>query len=125
MIAANRLRLAVLFRRIARYSLLIIGVLVFIFALLSGSEDYGGGINGIIKNSPNAIPWLILLMFLYLAWKWELVGGIIITVFGAFLFYYFNFSGSNFFVSTFIMTLLLPVLGAFFLLSWYLRKGMK
>lgn len=116
------LKTANILRNIARYTLLVLGILVFIFALLSGSEDYGGGIKGIIKNSLNALPWVILLVLIYVAWKWELVGGIIITLLGIAMLYFFNLRGPNFFLSTFILTLLIIVFGSFFILSWYLRK---
>ena len=118
----NRLKVANILRNISRYVLLVLGILVFIFALLSGAENYGGGISGIIKNSPNAVPWFVLLLLVFLAWKWELIGGIIITLLGVGMIYFFNFSGSNFFLITFILTLFITVLGSFFLLSWYLRK---
>jgi hypothetical protein len=90
--------LADVFRFMARYPLLILGILVFLFALVSGSEGFGGGIMGIIKNSPNALPWLALLLFVLVAWKWELIGGIIITLLGVAMFYFFNFVGLNFFI---------------------------
>ena len=118
----QRIKTANIFRNTARYSLLVIGVLVFVFALLSGAENKGGGVMGIIKNSPNALPWVLLLVLVYVAWKWELTGGIIITALGLFLFYFFNFAGNNFFLVTFILTLLIILLGSFFILSWYLRK---
>lgn len=118
----KKLKTANILRNIDRYTLLILGILVFIFALLSGSEDYGGGISGIIKNSPNALPWLVLLVLIFVAWKWELVGGIIITLLGLAMMYFFNFRGLNFFLVTFILTLLIIILGSFFILSWYLRK---
>ncbi len=54
--------------------LLVVAAFWFVFALLSGSEEYGGGIIGIMKNSPNAIPWLILFGAVYCAWRWRLVG---------------------------------------------------
>ncbi|MCP5064004.1 MAG: hypothetical protein GY936_16300 [Ignavibacteriae bacterium] len=119
----NQIKIANILRNISRFTLLLLGILVFIFALLSGSENYGGGISGIIKNSPNAIPWLILLLLVFVAWKWELIGGIIITLLGLGMIYFFNFSGPNFFLVTFILTLFITVLGSFFLLSWYLRKS--
>ena len=81
----KQIKTANLLGNIARYTLLIIGVLLFLFALASGADGYGGGIHGIIKNSPNALPWLALLIFLVIAWKWELVGGILITVLGLFV----------------------------------------
>ena len=109
-------------RYIARFSLLTISIIVFVFALLSGSENYGGGFMGVLKNSPNALPWLIVLVLVYIAWKWELVGGITVTLFGMYLVYFFNFQGSNFYISTFIMTILIVLMGVLFLLSWVLRK---
>ena len=116
------LKTANILRNIARYSLLVIGIMVFIFALLSGAEDYGGGLMGIIKNSLNALPWLLLLILIYVAWKWELIGGIIITILGFIMLYFFNFRGPNFFLITFILCLLIIALGACFIVSWYLRK---
>jgi len=104
---------------------LFIGLIVFVFALLSGSERYGGGISGILQNSPNALPWLILLILIFVAWKWELIGGIIITLLGIVMFYFFNFKGNHFFLSTFILTILIVVLGSFFLISWFLRKKLN
>ena len=121
---SSRIKTANILRNTARYSLLVIGVLIFIFALLSGAESKGGGVMGIIKNSPNALPWVLLLALVYVAWKWEFVGGVIITALGLFLFYFFNFAGNNFFLFTFFLTLLIILLGSFFILSWYLRKDL-
>ena len=118
-------KLAKYLRNTARYTLLILSLLIFVFALLSGSEKYGGGIGGIIKNSPNALPWLILLLLILIAWKWELVGGIIITGLGIAMVYFFNFSGPNFFLMTFILMLLIVLLGSFFIISWYLTKSIN
>ena len=114
-------KIAKYLRNITRYFLLVVGILVFIFALLSGSEGHGGGFMGIIKNSPNALPWLIFLIFVFVAWKWELVGGIIITLFGIAALIFFN-SGPNFFWAPFILAFLFVLFGSFFLLSWYLTK---
>ncbi len=116
------LRLANVIRNVARYTLLIVGILVLVFALISGSESYGGGIMGLIKNSPNALPWLILFVFIFVAWKWELTGGIIITLFGVAMFFFFN-QGPNFYMATLFLSLLIIALGSFFILSWYLRRG--
>ncbi len=69
-------------RNIVRGILLLVSLLVFVFALLSGSEELGGGLMGIVRNSPNAIPWLLLLALVYVGWKWELVGGILLVLFG-------------------------------------------
>jgi len=56
----NRTKTVAILRNTARYGLLLFTILLFGFALLSGSEDYGGGIQGILKNGINALPWAIL-----------------------------------------------------------------
>jgi len=96
--------------------------MVFIFALLSGSEEHGSGVNGLIKNSPNALPWMLLLVFLFIAWKWELIGGILITLSGFAALYFFNFSGRNFYWFTFFLCFGIITFGSFFIMSWYLRR---
>jgi hypothetical protein len=110
------------FRFIARYGLLLLSFLLFLLALLSGAEECGGGFAGIVQNSPNAWPWLALILLVLFAWKNEFLGGVLITALGLYFVYYFNFSGPNFWFSTFLATLLIPVLGSFFLLSWYWRR---
>jgi hypothetical protein len=102
-------------RKIARILLLTITTIVFAFALLSGSEEYGGGFMGIIKNSPNTLPWLLLFGLNYLAWKRELVGGSIIAVFGLTISWFFNFSGGRFDIMVFSMTSLITILGFIFI----------
>ena len=123
----KQIRTANLLRNIARYTLLVIGVLLFLFALASGADGYGGGIHGIIKNSPNALPWLALLIFLVIAWKWELVGGILITVLGLFVTGFMAFrlmpSRDNvFLIIPLILFLFIILLGIFFIISWRLRQ---
>lgn len=115
-------RIANIYRNTARYSLLILSILLFGFALISGSEDYGGGLKGIIKNSPNTIPWVGLILLIIVAWKRELTGGILIVFVGICIVYLLNFSHPNFFWITFLVTMTIPILGAFFIISWYLRK---
>lgn len=86
-------------------------VLVFVFALVSGAEAYEGGFNAILRNSPNTIPWLIPLLLSIYAWKRKLLGGVLLILFGAFATYYFNFTGQNFFLSTFILCLSIILFG--------------
>ena len=115
------MKAATFLRNTARYFLLITGILVFIFALPSGSEGYGGGLKGILYNSPNAAPWLLLLIFIYVAWKWEFVGGLLILLLGILLAIWL-IPGPNFFWAPVIISLILVVMGAFFITSWYLRR---
>jgi len=50
----------------------------------------GGGITGIIHNSPNALPWLILLILAYIAFRWETLGGLLILSMGVFSIFFFR-----------------------------------
>ena len=110
------------FRNIARYAMLTIGVLIFVFALVSGAEEYGGGLQGVVKNSPNALPWVALLVIVFIAWRWELVGGTLIILVGGFAYWFISFRGNSFNVAPFIIFLLIILMGEFFLISWYLRR---
>lgn len=118
----SNLLLAKYLRGIARYTLLLVFGLVFIISLLSGSGDYGGGIKGIIQNSPNALPWLIFLILLFVAWKWEIIGGVLIVLVGLVAMYYFNLREGEFLKFTFFMSLAIIIFGSFFICSWYLRN---
>ena len=115
------------FRYTARFSLLIIGLLVFVFALFSGAENSDGltTFTGIIKNSPNALPWLVILLLVGIAWKYEMIGGTLIALGGLFLVYFFNFTGGNFDIVVFVLTLLITALGLFFILSWQIRRKLE
>lgn len=77
-------------RTAARVVLLIYACFWFIFALFSGSEQMGGGMMGVIKNSPNALPWLLLFGLVWLTWKKELIGGILIALMGIFTVFFFK-----------------------------------
>ena len=46
-------------RRIAKVLLLFIISVIYIFALISGSENLGEGFIGILKNFPNTLPWIL------------------------------------------------------------------
>lgn len=101
--------------------LLVFGLLVFVFALLSGSENYGGGIAGIIKNSPNALPYAILLVLVYLAWRWPLIGGILITLLGFGLLYLFGFFDANWNLIPFIVGMVPVIFGGLIIFCWGLQ----
>ncbi len=98
-------------RKSALIALTVLSVLLLVFSLLSGSEDYGGGLAGIVKNSPNSLPWVVFAMAVFIAWRRNVWGGILITIFGGVITYYFNFTGSNFFLITFIVCLFVVFLG--------------
>lgn len=110
-------------RWIARIALVVTALFWFIFALLSGAENYGGGMHGILTNTPNAIPWLILFVFVYVAWKWELVGGWMIIAFGIFSAFFFNVVAEP--IVFLMITMPLLILGSLLLISRYMDAERK
>ena len=70
------------FRQSLFFSLFLVSGFWFVFSLLSGAEGFGGGLKGILINSPNSLPWLILLGLVYLAKKWSMLGGSLVVLFG-------------------------------------------
>ena len=103
--------------------LLVISLFWFVFALLSGAEEYGGGIHGILMNSPNAIPWLVLFVFVIIAWRWNLIGGILIGLIGVFTLFFFNAFREPF--ALFAISLPLIIMGGLLIWSWYLVQEKK
>ncbi len=100
--------------------LLIFGVILFVFSLLSGAEELGGGMEAVILNSPNALPWVFLLGFVFIARRWELVGGSLIILMGLFTLFFFKGFEHPFIL--FGVTIPLTVFGSFFVISWYLTR---
>jgi hypothetical protein len=111
---------------ISRYSarsiIFILGGLVFIFALISGADIEKDGFMGILHNVPNALPWLCLLALGVLSLKYEMIGGAAVTIFGTWIIYFFNFSGPNFFITTFIVSLIFFLSGILLIISSLLRN---
>ena len=116
----NKAIIANYLRYFTRTVLLLLASFWFIFALLSGAEQYGGGFLGVVKNSPNALPWLLLFVFMYIAWKWEQIGGIIVAVFG--LVSIFMFDAYEEIGVLFTISIPLIILGGCLITSHYLRK---
>ena len=115
----NKIKLANFFRNTARYVLLIFGILIFLFALVSGAESFT--IKEILKNSPNSFPWICFLLAVLIAWKNELLGGIILILLGfsgAFFFSIWN----NLYEFIFFLVLGIIIFGSFFIFSWWLRR---
>lgn len=46
-----------------------------VFALLSGAEMAGGGVRGLVRNAPNALPWLVALGVLLLSLRFPGLAG--------------------------------------------------
>ena len=105
------LKILKIVRNSALAILFILCILLICFSLFSGSEALGGGLTGVLKNSPNSLPWILLLIILIIARKRNVLGGFLILIFGVGITYFFNFMGQNFFLTTFIVCLLIILLG--------------
>jgi hypothetical protein len=112
------------FRYVARGILLLVTGFWFVFALLSGAEDYGGGLNGLLQNLPNALPWLLLLVFNFPVWKWEFVGGLSIMLIGLFFSFFFDLWETDW-GGLFIIFVPIELVGLMFIACWWLDRHPK
>lgn len=102
-------------------TLLILSITFFVFALLSGSEQMGGGIKGIVLNSPNALPWLIFLAVVVLAQRKELIGGLIIILLGIVSIFFFQTLAQG--MAIFFLISFPPLLlGSLLVIAWLLSQ---
>jgi hypothetical protein len=69
--------------------LLVLDVFWLLFSLFSGAPA-GSGFQGIMSNSLNTLPWLILLVAIIVAWRFRLAGGILIFLLGVASVFFFN-----------------------------------
>lgn len=102
---------------------LIFGVLVFIFALISGAEAYGNDFWAVVKNSPNALPWLFFIALIWFAWKHELMGGMTLIGLGFSLFFLFD-TFRDFQLPAFIVAMIVIINGALFVSCWWIKKDL-
>ena len=116
-------KLARYLRYTARTILLTVSSFWFIFALSSGAEEYGGGLKGVLMNSPNALPWLLLFLLIYVAWKKELIGGSLIVLAGFLTIFFFK--TYKYLIVFLLISLPLILLGGSLMISYYLDKKRK
>ena len=76
-----------------------------------------------MKNSPNALPWLLLGVPVFLAFKWELLGGLLVSGMGVFTVFFFNAYRSAFVL--FAISVPLIVLGGILIFSRYYERDRK
>lgn len=113
----NTPRSLIILRNIARILITAIAIFFFMFVLF-----FGGGISGIIQNSPNALPWLLLLILAGATYKWEKGSGVIVVLFGLFTLFAFNAWNEPFVL--FAISLPLIILGGILVgASVYTRKN--
>jgi hypothetical protein len=87
---------------IIKVLLLVIALFWLIFSLMSGFENSGG-----FNNLPNALPWLALLVGVIIAFRWEIVGSVLIIMYAIFAMIFFGFG-----IVVFIISLPLAILAA-------------
>lgn len=74
-------------RMTARVAVFLVALIWFSFAAMSGA---GQGVEGILMNLPNTLPWLGLFALFFVAIRWELIGGVLILVAGLTALVFFN-----------------------------------
>ena len=71
-------------RRVARTALVVVTLFWIIFALLKGSQSEGG-ITSILENYTEILPWLAIIILWFVAWRWEILGGLLIIIFSIYM----------------------------------------
>ncbi|MBN1651378.1 MAG: hypothetical protein JW857_08620 [Bacteroidales bacterium] len=115
------LSLANFFQSIARYGILIIGFGMVSIAIFTGAINYGITIDNILRNLPDAIPWFLLLVTLFLAWDFELIGGLVMLILGLGGIFYMQASNDAT-LPQFTIMLSITIFAVFFIVSWALRQ---
>jgi hypothetical protein len=98
-----------------RILLLVMTMGLIVFSLMSGSEN-----SGVLKNTPNVLPWILLLVFAFIAFRWQILGGILVVLFGIFTIFFF--SALEFLLILFVVSLPLIAIGLILTLSGLLKK---
>ncbi len=119
---SKRKSLAKYLKLIARILGFVFGFLVFSFALLSGAESYGNDFWAVVKNSPNAFPWLIFLVLMGLSGRWTGIAGTLITLIGFFMLYFFHIF-DRFMWPTFIIVAIVLLCGFLLVISSLLSRS--
>jgi hypothetical protein len=108
-------------RYIARGVLGLVTAFWLVFALLSGAESSGGELSELVHNAPNALPWIGLVLLNVVAWKWELVGGVLVILLGLFYMFFFN-ALSPVGIVFWLIVMPMVVLGLMFIGAWWLQR---
>ncbi len=74
-------------RYFARTVLCVTALFWFGFAMLSGAEN---DFEGILSNLPNTLPWLGFFVVVYMAFRWELLGGALVLSAGIASVFFFS-----------------------------------
>lgn len=74
-------------RIFARTWLALVTLFWLCFAATSGAEP---GLEGLVANLHNAWPWMGLLVLLFVAFRWEFVGGALVVAAGLWTVVFFN-----------------------------------
>jgi len=119
------LRLANFFQTTARFGILVLGFTMVSIAIFSGALRSGITIANILTHLPDALPWFLLLFTLFLAWDYELIGGLVILALGLGGLFYFQANDQAAIISFFSEVMLMWAIISFalmFILSWFIRR---
>lgn len=109
-------------RFVVRALLLTLALVLFTFASLSGAGagQFNDGFGAILRNLPNALPWLVLFVLVYIAFRWELLGGGLIVFSGLASIVFFNAFATP--IVLFVVSLPLIGLGCLLIICWILSR---
>jgi fatty acid desaturase len=116
--AANKMKKQKIKSYLADFCRILLPVMamgLIVVSLMSGSEN-----SGILKNTPNALPWILLLVFALIAFRWQILGGILVVLFGIFTIFFFG--AVEFLWILFVISLPLIAIGLILTLSGFSKR---
>ena len=81
-------------RRVARTALLIVTIFWIVFGIFSAMQSEGG-INAIFDDFMNILPWIAIIILWFVAWRWEIIGGLLIIAFSVYMAFHLGVFDGN------------------------------
>lgn len=82
-------------RRVARTALVVVTLFWIIFGIVTGFQTEGG-MGATFDSFENILPWLAIIILWFIAWRWEILGGLSIIAFSIYMAFYLGvFEGGS------------------------------
>ncbi len=71
-------------RRVARTALVVVTLFWIIFGIATGFNNEGG-FSSLFDSFKNILPWIAIIVLWFIAWRWEIIGGLLIIIFSVYM----------------------------------------
>jgi len=82
-------------RRVARTALVVVTLFWIIFGIITNAQSEGG-LSSIFDSFMSILPWLAIIVLWFVAWRWEIIGGLLTIAFSIYMAFYLGvFEGGS------------------------------